>query len=160
MNDNRYGYAARAYELAGNKDKLSQLGDMLLKSGLLGSALRIYELADNKMMVTFIKERLIRIRTSSFYCYGFNFSMLVIGYALIGGPLFSSTSLSLSLNDILALSPSDAKSGEPHPLVSIPPRMDCIDRGRLFTKSKWTCYITIRFTVTFFSDDLADIIFT
>jgi hypothetical protein len=46
----------RAFELAGEREKLSKLGDIFLKSGLMVSALKCYELADNKMMVQFIKE--------------------------------------------------------------------------------------------------------
>ena len=56
LKEGHYLYAARAYELAGDREKLTKVGDIFLKSGLLSNALQIYELANNKVMVQFIKQ--------------------------------------------------------------------------------------------------------
>ncbi|RLE45272.1 hypothetical protein DRJ25_05945, partial [Candidatus Woesearchaeota archaeon] len=50
------GYAAKAYELAKDPERLSKLGDICLNENLFATALKAYELAGNKMMVEFVKE--------------------------------------------------------------------------------------------------------
>ena len=56
MKENQLAYAAKAFELAKDSGRLSKIGDIFLKSGLIKNALKCYELAHNEMMVSFIKE--------------------------------------------------------------------------------------------------------
>ncbi|MBI2656214.1 hypothetical protein HYX03_00560 [Candidatus Woesearchaeota archaeon] len=56
LKERQIGYAAKAYELAHDKDKLSALGDVCLREGLLATALKSYQQAGNDMMVQFIRE--------------------------------------------------------------------------------------------------------
>lgn len=55
-----FGYASRAYELAGDKDRLSRLADLCLREGLINTAYKTYATADNAPMVAFIKENFMK----------------------------------------------------------------------------------------------------
>ena len=50
----QYAYAAKAFELAGTKDKLSKLADICFNEGLYNTAYKLYKQAGNAMMIQFI----------------------------------------------------------------------------------------------------------
>ena len=56
MRERQLGYAAKAYELAGDSPRLSTLGDTCLREGLFATAYKSYVLAGNTMMAQFVKE--------------------------------------------------------------------------------------------------------
>jgi len=56
LKERQLGYAAKAFELSGDKGKLNVLGDTCLREGLIGTALKAYTLSQNEMMINFIKE--------------------------------------------------------------------------------------------------------
>ena len=56
FSNNNYSEAIKVCKLIGDRERLNNLGDAFLKSGLLSNALYTYEAAGNNLMVDFIKQ--------------------------------------------------------------------------------------------------------
>ena len=56
LRERQIGYAAKAYEMAGDQQRLSTLGDTCLREGLFATAYKAYTMGGNMMMAQFVKE--------------------------------------------------------------------------------------------------------